>query len=177
MPTSLDFRLYTNLTAESFLLVTPSLVATLEPDFLCYSSELSIVFCKVCREALSGKASLTKHITQPPHQQYWRNLEKSKRTSIISTLRSHSLVSYHALPEIPPNTYYFEQLPVIFDTFNAPTARTSRSMVKRLDNIESTLTIFDGNPQRNERILSIMSRPKFCLHGVTVACLFRSYPR
>ena len=120
MATQLDLSRYVHLSRESFTTVTPSPVTTLDPSFLVYSSDLSIILCSVCREALSGKTSVTKHLSNPPHRQYWQDLEKSDRASILSALHSQALVAYHHLPRIPPNLYYFEQLPVIFDTYKCP---------------------------------------------------------
>src|ERR1700761_3649949 len=120
MSTSLDWAQYCNLSLESFTTVPPSPVVTLDPPFLVYSEDLSLMVCTLCREALSGKTAIQKHLAQPPHQEYWKALEKSTRTSIMSTLSALSLLSYHSVPSIPTNQYYFPQLPLRFDTYKCP---------------------------------------------------------
>src|ERR1700761_1692525 len=120
MSTSLDWAQYCNLSLESFTTVPPSPVVTLDPPFLVYSEDLSLMVCTLCREALSGKTTIQKHLAQPPHQEYWKALEKSTRTSIMSTLSALSLLSYHSVPSIPTNQYYFPQLPLRFDTYKCP---------------------------------------------------------
>src|ERR1700743_2165291 len=120
MATSLDLSQYGHLSVESFTTVPSTPVRTLDPPFLVYCEDLSLLICVVCREALSGKTAVQKHLAQPPHQQHWKALEKSTRASIMSTLSALSLLSYHNMPSIPANQYYFPQLPLRFDTYQCP---------------------------------------------------------
>lgn len=120
MPSPMDYTLYQTLTPESFKLIPSSTLTVLEPSFLSYSSHLSVIICSQCREALPGKTSLARHLTRPPHNIYWKDLTKSTRDAILSKLSSYSILSYHTLPAIPPNVYYFDCLPVRFDTYKCP---------------------------------------------------------
>jgi hypothetical protein len=120
MSSFLNLHSYQNLTIESFNIVSPSPIISLNPPFFVYSEQLHLIFCTLCRLALPGKSSISRHLANPPHHLYWRDLDKTTRASILSILRSYPLMNYHQIPEIPPNTYYFRCLPLRFDTYKCP---------------------------------------------------------
>jgi hypothetical protein len=102
------FNNYINLTKDHFNSIEPTLVNTLNPDFLKYNKDLEIIICSICSFALLNKKDIKKHLLKS-HLEYYNNTSNIK--DIIIELELLNIKSYLELKNIPNNLYYFKDLP------------------------------------------------------------------
>jgi len=108
------FNNYNTLSKEDFKLVEPTKVEDLNPSFFKYNKDLNIIICSTCFLTLLNTKDIKKHLVKN-HSDFYNNTKDIK--DIIKKLEALNITSYLDLKTIPNNTYYFKDLPLIFNTF------------------------------------------------------------
>lgn len=110
----MDYTLYTNIKESDYTNIIPSKIITLNPSFLVYNSDLTIIICIECKLAILSTNNIKEHL-KTKHSIFYKS--KLFSDDILTTLNKSNITNYKANKDIEYNKYYFAELPLIFNSY------------------------------------------------------------
>jgi superfamily II DNA helicase RecQ len=136
-------------TKEDFVTLESTKVIELEPSFLTYNKDLEVLICSSCSLVIINTKTIKKHLKE-------KHPSTKVTKEVLSKLESYSIKSYiDSTTNIPYNTYYFKDLPIILKGYKCVKCPFITTSYKKLRNHLVTIEGIKGTSTKKREDITI----------------------